>query len=245
MIRSPQLADHGDRAVQTQDGQTQSPALDAPEMQFRTQLAPAANSNQSPRSSKQAFVAGDCPLRHSVATVPRRACPSSAQRGKPRRAQRRAQSSDSLPPRERRNTAGVARENVEVIRRLFEAVARRDTEAVLSLYDPEVEWDTSRSPFGDLMGGRLYYGHDGLRSWSRQWYEAWENVVHHCDELIEVGEQVVSSVTNRGLGRASGVEVETHQAAVWTIRSGKIIRAVWFPTRAEALEAAGRGNEPR
>jgi hypothetical protein len=28
-------------------------------------------------------------------------------------------------------------------------------------------------------------------------------------------------------------------ALVWTIRKGKVIRVVWFPTRADALEAAG------
>jgi len=28
-------------------------------------------------------------------------------------------------------------------------------------------------------------------------------------------------------------------AGVWTIHDGKIIRVVWFPTRPEALEAAG------
>jgi ketosteroid isomerase-like protein len=133
----------------------------------------------------------------------------------------------------------MAREDVEIVSRLFDAVGRRDTEAVLALYDPEVVWDTSRSPFGDLMGGRVYYGHEGIRSWSRQWYEAWEDVEHQCDELIEAGDHVVSTVTNRGRGRASGVEVETHQAAVWTIRDGRIVRAVWFPTREEALDAAG------
>ena len=29
------------------------------------------------------------------------------------------------------------------------------------------------------------------------------------------------------------------QYAVWTIRNGKVVRVVWFPTREEALEAAG------
>jgi ketosteroid isomerase-like protein len=47
-------------------------------------------------------------------------------------------------------------------------------------------------------------------------------------------------VTVRGRGRASGIEVEARSgAAVWTMREGKIVRVVWFPTRAEALEAAG------
>jgi hypothetical protein len=31
----------------------------------------------------------------------------------------------------------VSRENVEIIRRVFEATARRDAETVIGLYDPE------------------------------------------------------------------------------------------------------------
>lgn len=28
-------------------------------------------------------------------------------------------------------------------------------------------------------------------------------------------------------------------ALLWTIRDGKVVRVVWYPTRAQALEAAG------
>jgi ketosteroid isomerase-like protein len=133
----------------------------------------------------------------------------------------------------------MSQANVEIVRRLFDAVASRDAATVLALYDADVVWDTSRSPFGDLMGGTLYYGHEGVRTWSHQWYEAWEHVEHDCEELIDAGERVISVVTNRGRGRASGVEVELHQSAVWTIRDGRIVRSVWFPSRKEALEAVG------
>jgi hypothetical protein len=30
-----------------------------------------------------------------------------------------------------------------------------------------------------------------------------------------------------------------HVALVWTLREGKVVRLVWFPTREEALGAAG------
>jgi ketosteroid isomerase-like protein len=129
---------------------------------------------------------------------------------------------------------------VEVVRRVFEAEARRDAATALALYDPEVEFDTSRGTFGDLAGGRLYYGHEGLRTWFRDWYEAWENVQEDVEELIDAGDDVISVVTIRGRGRASGLEVElTHQPAVWTIQNGRIVRVMWLRTREEALEAAG------
>jgi ketosteroid isomerase-like protein len=134
----------------------------------------------------------------------------------------------------------MSRENVEIVRRLFDAEIRRDTETALTLYDPGIEFDTSRGTFGDVAGRRLYHGHEGLRTWFRDWYEAWENVQEDVEELIDAGDEVISVVTIQGRGRASGLELElTHQPAVWTIREGKIVRVVWFRTREEALEAAG------
>jgi ketosteroid isomerase-like protein len=40
----------------------------------------------------------------------------------------------------------MSQEDVEVVRRVFEASARRDSDAVLALYDPDVEWDAARFP---------------------------------------------------------------------------------------------------
>jgi ketosteroid isomerase-like protein len=37
----------------------------------------------------------------------------------------------------------MSQENVEVVRRVYDAVARRDSAAVLDLYDPEVVLDPS------------------------------------------------------------------------------------------------------
>jgi ketosteroid isomerase-like protein len=38
----------------------------------------------------------------------------------------------------------MSEENVEIVRRVFDAVARDDSASVLALFDPEVEWDNSR-----------------------------------------------------------------------------------------------------
>jgi ketosteroid isomerase-like protein len=133
----------------------------------------------------------------------------------------------------------MSRANVETVRRVYDAVARRDTRSVLALYDPEVEWDMSRGAWGDLEGGGIHQGHEGLRSWFRKQYEVWEKWEDEPDELIDAGDHVVSVVTSRSRGRTSGVEVESHHAAVWTLREGRVVRVTWFPTREEALTAAG------
>jgi ketosteroid isomerase-like protein len=132
----------------------------------------------------------------------------------------------------------MSQENVEIVRSLYEAIARRDSEAVFALYDPDVEWDMSGYPYGDMLERRSR-GHAGLRAFWRDLYEAWATYEHDCHELIDVGDQVISIVTDRGRGRASGADVEISAYGVWTIREGKIVRAVWYRTRKDALEAAG------
>jgi ketosteroid isomerase-like protein len=135
----------------------------------------------------------------------------------------------------------MSQENVEIVRKLFEAVSRRDSETVLALYDANVEWDGSRHRWAEVMDGNpVRHGHEELREWSRSYYEMWENLGDDIEELIDAGDQVISIVTTRARGRASGVDVVwKDNAGLWTIREGKVVRVVWFPSRAEALEAAG------
>jgi ketosteroid isomerase-like protein len=133
----------------------------------------------------------------------------------------------------------MSRENVEIVRRVYEGVARHDFAAVLALYDPDVEWDFSRSPVGGTLGRKVYRGHEGLRRWWGEWREAWEIYQDDYDELTDAGEHVISVTVSRGRGRASGAELGYRQYGVWTIHEGKVTRVVWLGTREEALEAAG------
>jgi ketosteroid isomerase-like protein len=134
----------------------------------------------------------------------------------------------------------MSQENLELVRALFDAAARRDTATVRALYDPEVEWDNTRGPMQGLVEGKVYRGYDGLRHWWREFREPWESVWDEVEDLIDAGDQVVSVHTSHARGRASGVVVDVeHFATVWTFRQGKIARVALFATRAEALEAAG------
>jgi ketosteroid isomerase-like protein len=88
--------------------------------------------------------------------------------------------------------------------------------------------------------GALWQGHEGLRRWSRQYYDSWESLEDTVEELVDAGEHVVVIVTTRGQGRGSGVEVEwKDHAGVFTVRESKVVRVVWFPNREQALEAVG------
>lgn len=130
-------------------------------------------------------------------------------------------------------------ENVEVVRQIYAAAQRRDNAGVHSLWEPAIEWDASRTERGG-MAGRVAHGRDDVQAWLRQWYSAWENVQDELEELIDCGgDEVLSVMTQRGRGRGSGVEVADRIAAVWVIRGGLVAKVTWFPTREQALEAAG------
>jgi ketosteroid isomerase-like protein len=133
----------------------------------------------------------------------------------------------------------MSEENVEIVRGVFDAAARHDTEAVLTAYDPNVEYDFSGGPLGSLIGDTLYRGHDGIRDWVRDRYEAWETIEDDCVELIDAGEHVITYVVTRARGRSSGVDTELRHYGVWTLRGGKIVRVAWFYGREDALRAAG------
>ena len=55
----------------------------------------------------------------------------------------------------------MSQENVEIVRRAFEAFNRRDMTAFLDLLDPDVEW----VPILAVLEGRVYRGHKDVRRW--------------------------------------------------------------------------------
>src|SRR5215213_9488976 len=135
----------------------------------------------------------------------------------------------------------MSQENVEIVEHVYRAIAEHEAETVLALYDPDVVFDFSGSPFLGLFNRTVYRGHDGLRTMIRERYdEAWEEIFDDLEEVIDAGEHgVVGVVTTRGRGRVSSAAVQRTHAAVWTLRGGKIVRAQWFPSREAALEAVG------
>jgi ketosteroid isomerase-like protein len=71
-------------------------------------------------------------------------------------------------------------------------------------------------------------------------YEAWGNVEAAVEEVFAGAGHVVSVLNYKGRGRESGVHVAIRRTAgVRAVRDGQVVRAAWFRSRDEALEAAG------
>ena len=129
---------------------------------------------------------------------------------------------------------------MEIVRRIYDAVARRDTPAILALYDPAIEVNFAPGTLADhIASENSFSGHEGLRTFDRELRESFENFETTVEELIEVGERVVSVSKYRGRGLHSGVEIDGPlQFGVWSFGDGVVTRVDWYASRAEALEAA-------
>jgi ketosteroid isomerase-like protein len=133
----------------------------------------------------------------------------------------------------------MSQENVEAVRRIYDAVKRRDSDTPFQLYAEDIVWDMSNARRAALFTRPIYYGHDGVRQVWREVLSVFGEVDFEVDELIDLGDQVLATLREREVGRASGAPVETTHLAVWTLAGGKVIKLQVFDDRSQALEAAG------
>lgn len=125
----------------------------------------------------------------------------------------------------------MSQENVEVVRKLFRTLERNEAEALLQLFDEEVEW----SP---VEGN--YHGIQGVGAAWTDWMESWDQHRIEPEEFIESGEdRVLAVIRLTARGEGSGMEIDQRFFQVYTVRKGKIVRMVEYVDRAPALEAAG------
>jgi ketosteroid isomerase-like protein len=133
----------------------------------------------------------------------------------------------------------MSRENLEIVRRIYDAVTRRDAAAAFELYSEDIVWDTSSWRQAELDQKRVYTGHEGVRRAWRERLAAFGEIDFEVEELIEVGDRVVAVIRDRQIGRSSGVPISNSHAAIWTLAGGKVTRLEIFDGRRQALEAAG------
>jgi ketosteroid isomerase-like protein len=128
----------------------------------------------------------------------------------------------------------MSQENLEMARRNFEALHRRDVDAKFADFAPDFEFDLSRAIGTD----RGIYSLDQMRRLNEELLGAWETIQVGAEEYIDAGEHVVIPFTNRLRGR-DGIEVQARGTWLCTIRDGLIVRICLYQELQEALEAAG------
>jgi len=144
-----------------------------------------------------------------------------------------AHGSRTLPPLcGRRDTQRtMSQENVEIVRRAYEALADRDWDALFRYAHPEFALVTQ------LQGS--YRGREDARRFIEDQIGAFQTWTAEPEEYFEGSDRVVAFVRSRAQPRGSSAEIEIKVAAVWTFRDGKVLTIETFPKRQQALEAAG------
>jgi ketosteroid isomerase-like protein len=122
----------------------------------------------------------------------------------------------------------MSQENVEVVRRIYDAFAGRDDATPFELYAEDIVWDVSNARRSALYAKTIYRGHEGVRQVWREALAVFGAVDFEVEELIDVGDRVLAVIHERETGRASGAPVEASHLTVWTLADGKVTRLQVF-----------------
>jgi ketosteroid isomerase-like protein len=126
----------------------------------------------------------------------------------------------------------MSQENVEPAHQAYRAFNKRDFGSLLALVDAEA---VAVPRLAAVEGG--YHGHEGIRRWWQQLFDAWPDYQLEVIEVRDLGETTLAQIEVGGRAADSGIPVRQTAWHIWRWRRNKALWFGFFPTEAEALEA--------
>jgi ketosteroid isomerase-like protein len=131
---------------------------------------------------------------------------------------------------------GASVDNVELHRRIYRALNAPDVDALVALFDPNIE---IHSVFA-AVGGAVYRGHEGARRWQRDLEESWGGEFRvEPEAFFDLGERTIVFGILHGRGGQSGAEVAMPAGGVATWRDGLCVSHKAYGDREVAVREAG------
>jgi ketosteroid isomerase-like protein len=130
----------------------------------------------------------------------------------------------------------MAQQNIEIVRRVFEAFNNEDIERIVEFMHPDLEVEI---PAELSAEPDTYRGPDGIRRYFRSFGDALEEVRFEPERMWESGQSVVVDLRLTARGRQTSIPVEQRSTGVWTIRDGRVVSVRAYGLRSEAFAAAG------
>ena len=129
----------------------------------------------------------------------------------------------------------MSQQNVEIVKKVFEAWNARDLDALRELYLPDViVWAVDDWPEPGPFVGR-----EAVIRQGEQMRQTWESVtLEPLGDFIEAGDRILIRHAWRPVGHgpdSSNLEF----TLIVTVRTGKVFGFEYFRNHAEALEAVG------
>src|SRR5438067_3345519 len=112
----------------------------------------------------------------------------------------------------------MSQENVEIVRRMYEAYAEGALAMTLCYFDSEVVFSQPALE----PGAASFYGHHGIGQAMAKWTAAWNDYRVQVEDLTDLGKHVLADTRHYGRGKQSGVQVDQRIFQVLTLRNGKI-----------------------
>ena len=134
----------------------------------------------------------------------------------------------------------MPRENVDLVRRLYEAglIDQDPAEWLPGLAAPDIEYVNPP----DAVEPGVRRGLENVVAAMRGFSEVWMESRHELHELFDGGDVVVAAVSWYTLSRGSETELVQEEAHTWTLREGRIAGFEWGRDLNGALRAAGLGR---
>ena len=130
----------------------------------------------------------------------------------------------------------MSRENVEIVRRGFDAWQRGDVAAMLEITDTDLV--VHRAPPQLTRGPGE--AREGFVAAIAGWFEGFDEVTVTAEEFIDANDaQVIVRTRQRAVGSESRVPVEADFWMLHTLQDRKVSRLDIFAEESPALEAAG------
>jgi ketosteroid isomerase-like protein len=129
----------------------------------------------------------------------------------------------------------MSQENVEIVKAAYACLNRGDFDAGLALMHPEAEWVED----AQVPGARTRRGLVEIRQYVESMPRYWQGLHVEPERFVDRGDEVLALGRLTAHSPRGGPGIDRTFDQMITLRDGKIVRARWFSTRQEALEAAG------
>jgi ketosteroid isomerase-like protein len=132
--------------------------------------------------------------------------------------------------------AMLANAETEVITRMLREWNGGDVDALLELFDPEVE---VRPALRTFLASTVYRGHDGVRMWFEETNEPWAELQAEPERFIDAGGRTLVVIALHARVPGGAVDLDARVAHVVTIRDGRIVQLDGYDDPDAALAAVG------
>jgi ketosteroid isomerase-like protein len=129
----------------------------------------------------------------------------------------------------------MSRENVEVVRRLYEAWQTEGFGVVPELMDPEIEWVNPAY----AVEPRTRRGYDEFAAAASAFTNAYRESRAIDATFHDAGERIAVKATMASRSTGGDVPIHAQRGYVFELREGRVTRFAWFSDPAEALKAVG------